>query len=340
VFSVFRTNDPGATWDAYAEAHPDGHLGHASAWARVLARAYRLEPVYLEARGRSGEIVGLLPLARFRSLLGTERLVSLPFLDSAGILADDPGVEAALLDAALAYGMSVELRQRRSLARVEVAASNRVDCFLTLARNGADALWRSLPGKVRNQTRKADKEGCTIDGDGDAVSAFQRLHRVHMRSLGSPAHASRFYKEVTREFGDRAVVLIAQRGGAVAGGLVALHFAGALTVPWASTLEEHRSSCVNNLLYWEALRRADAVGAREFDFGRSPRESGTHRFKRGWGAAERPLFWFRLDTSGRLRATQSESDSRVLRSFTHLWRRLPAPVCDHCGPLLRKRIAS
>jgi FemAB-related protein (PEP-CTERM system-associated) len=340
MWTVSRAEDPGSAWDAYAEAHPDGHLGHASAWARVLARAYELEPVYLEARTRSGSICGVLPLARFRSLTGAERLVSLPFLDSAGILADDPTVEAALVDAALGYGLSVELRQRRPLRGSDVDPSNRVDCFLPLAGDGEAALWRSLPGKVRNQTRKADKEGCAIDGAGDPVGAFQRIHRVHMRSLGSPAHAERFHAEVARQFDARALVLIARRGGAVAGGLVALRFAGAVTVPWASTFEEHRSSCVNNLLYWEALRRAAESGAREFDFGRSPRESGTHRFKRGWGTVERPLYWFLLDTSGHVRATQSESDSRALRSLTHLWRHLPTPLCDRCGPFLRKRIAS
>jgi hypothetical protein len=161
-----------------------------------------------------------------------------------------------------------------------------------------------------------------------------------MRELGSMPHAPVFHAEVARHFGPRAQVLVANRNGLPAGGLVALHFAGALTVPWASTLEEHRSSCVNNLLYWEALRRAEAAGAREFGFGRSPRASGTHRFKRGWGAVERPLYWFQLDTSGQVRATQSEADSRALQTLTRVWRRLPAGVCDRLGPLLRKRIAS
>ena len=85
---VFRT-DPGPAWDVFVEAHPDGHLGHASAWARVLSIAYGLEPVFLEARSAAGEIRGVLPLVRFRSLTGAERLVSLPFLDCAGVMADD-----------------------------------------------------------------------------------------------------------------------------------------------------------------------------------------------------------------------------------------------------------
>jgi serine/alanine adding enzyme len=344
VISVVRT-DPGPAWDAYAEAHPDGNLGHASAWARVLSVAYRLEPVFLEARGATGEIQGLLPLVRFRGLNGAERLVSLPFLDCAGVLADDARAEEALVDAALAHGLPVEHRQRAPLRRSPVDASTRVDCFLPLAGMGEEALWRSLPAKVRNQTRKASREGCVMDpADGEAgvepVCIFQQIHRVHMRELGSMAHAPAFHAEVIRSFGPRAEVLVARREHRPAGGLVAISFAGALSVPWASTLEEHRSSCVNNLLYWEALRRAEDLGAREFGFGRSPRESGTHRFKRGWGAADRPLYWFQLDTSGRVTSTQSEADSPGLQTLTRIWRRLPAGVCDRLGPLLRKRIAS
>ena len=333
--------DPGAAWDAFAESHPDGHLGHASAWARVLSRAYGLEPVFLQARGPSGRLRGVLPLVRFRSLSGAERLVSLPFLDCAGVLAEDAETEEALLRAALRHGSCVELRQRTPLRGVAVEPSNRVDCFLNLGGAGEDALWRSLPGKVRNQTRKATKEGCAIDAsDAEPVKIFQRIHRIHMRELGSPPHAERFHAEVVRQFGARAHVVVARHDGVAAGALVAIDFAGARTVPWASTLAEHRASCLNNLLYWEALRRADATDVREFDFGRSPRDGGTHRFKRGWGAAERPLYWFALDASGRVQTAQSEGDSPVLRSLTRIWRRLPARVCNRVGPLLRKRIAS
>jgi Acetyltransferase (GNAT) domain len=42
---------------------------------------------------------------------------------------------------------------------------------------------------------------------------------------------------------------------------------------------------VDNLISWEAIRWAIARGAREFDFGRSPCDNGTHRCKLGWGAA-------------------------------------------------------
>lgn len=69
-------------------------------------------------------------------------------------------------------------------------------------------------------------------------------------------------------------------------------------VPWASTLREHRSRGPNNLVYWEALQWAIHRGAQRFDFGRSPRAGGTHRFEVGWGAEERSPAWTRLGADG------------------------------------------
>ena len=75
-------------------------------------------------------------------------------------------------------------------------------------------------------------------------------------------------------------------------------------------------------------------------FGRSPRDSGTHRFKRGWGAREQPLAWIRLAPDGRPLSVEGPGDSGVLRAFSRAWTRLPVPVASWLGPHLRRRIAA
>jgi serine/alanine adding enzyme len=108
--------DPGPEWDAFVEAEPGGQLGHAAAWARVVREAYGLTPVYLEARNEQGAITGVLPLVRFRGLGAKLELVSMPFLDSGGVLARDTATGQALLDAALEFARelrasALELRE-------------------------------------------------------------------------------------------------------------------------------------------------------------------------------------------------------------------------------------
>jgi FemAB-related protein (PEP-CTERM system-associated) len=332
--------EPDATWDRYAEDHPRAALGHARGWREVFATAYAIDTQNLVAQDASGRPCGILALARFRSLSGGQSWVSLPFLDSAGVLADGPGPEAALLDAALALGGASELRQSGSLAALPTDASSRVEMILDLG-GGPDARWRMLPAKVRNQTRKARKEGLTIaPPDSDAVGDFHRVHCRGMRELGSPPHSERFFRSVAEVFGDRARFVVVRAGARTVGGLVAIEFGGIVTIPWASTLASERARCPNNLAYWEAIHWAEELGARAFSFGRSPRGSGTHRFKRGWGAREQPLHWLARDARGEVRAPGSAGDSRVLSALSQVWKRLPPAFCDWCGPQVRRRIAS
>jgi len=339
--------EPGAEWDAFVEATPGAGLGHAAAWHRVLREAYALAPEYLAAREVGGGIAGVLPLVPFRGLLGRLELVSLPFLDTAGVLAVSPAAEAALRDAALARAREIgavglELRQLAPLlAGPPPSELNRVDLVLALEAS-EEAQWKALPAKVRNQTRKAEREGLAL-AEGppeELLSGFYAPFLRNMRDLGSPVHARRFFGAAAAAFGQRLRFVITTLADRPVGGLVAIHFAGAVTVPWASTLREERQRCPNNRIYWEALRWSIARGAGSFDFGRSPRGSGTHGFKLGWGAAERPLAWLRLAPDGRSLAMPGPDTSAWLQRLSRVWARLPLALTARLGPPIRRRLSN
>ena len=335
--------EPGSEWDAFCAARPDAAVGHASAWAAVFREAYGLAPLYLEARDSAGGLGGVLPLVRFRTLRGRRELVSLPFLDVAGIVAGDPSAEDALLAAALDLARqhrvhAVELRQTAPPCGAPAhAAADRVDLALPLAAT-EEVQWQSLPAKVRNQTRKAQSEGLRIaSGPSESLRrAFYEVFRVNMRDLGSPVHGERFFAAAAAGFGSRLRFIVATLDDRPVGGLVAIHFGSTVSVPWASTLRSERSRCPNNLIYWEALRWAIAEGAARFDFGRSPRDSGTYRFKRGWGAEERPLACTRLAPDGAPLASSRAGESAVLKRLSRLWTAIPVPVSGLFGPRVRR----
>jgi FemAB-related protein (PEP-CTERM system-associated) len=342
---VVSCDAPGPEWDAYVEARPGATLAHAGAWARVLPRAYGVEACYLAARDAAGKLCGVLPLMRVRTLRGRVELVSMPYLDSGGILADHEEAARALLVAALeatrrAGAHALELRHLRPPAGLEAPDGDRVDLVLELAAS-EDEQWKALPATVRNQTRKAQREGLTLAEDGrEAWRAFCGPYEVNMRDLGSPPHARGFFRAAADAFGELLRFVVTLDGERPVGGLVAIHYAGAVTVPWAATLRAERSRCPNNLIYWEALRWAVTRGAREFDFGRSPRESGTHHFKRGWGARERALHWCRLEPGGAPLPAASPYDSGLLRGLSGLWARLPVALVRRIGPRVRPFLTS
>ncbi len=336
--------DPGE-WDAFATAHPGASLAHAAGWSEVLRRAYRLPVRRLAAREDSGHLAGILPLVPFRGLSGRRELVSMPFLDTGGVAAGPEAVpllrDGALGLAAALGARAVELRQPAPVEGLGGPSPgvDRVDLVLELEAD-PEAQWRRVGPKVRNQTRKAERSGLELAPSGwDLPAAFYGPYATNMRDLGSPPHALAFFRAIAEVFGEAARFVVARDGLRSVGGLVAIHFGDTVTVPWASTLRSERSRCPNNLIYWEALRWAIARGARRLDFGRSPRESGSFRFKRGWGAVARPLAWTRLDPSGRVQPWRSTRGAAAGR-LAAVWSRLPVPVATAAGSRLRRFIAS
>ena len=340
---------PGEEWDQFAEAHPDGRLGHAAAWAPILEAAYGLKPHYLAARAGNGDLVGLLPLVALRSRPGGKQsLISLPFLDSAGILASNPEVEAALLAHATsltAEGGSTGLELRQAGAWTgsgavdagSEASMDRVNLVLPL-KSSDESQWTALSAKVRNQCRKAEREGLTLAaGDASALlHGFLLPYRINMRDLGSPPHSAAFFDALARHFGDRVRFVVTQHARLSVGGLVAIRFGRRVYVPWASTLRSERNRCPNNQIYWEAIRWAIETGATEFDFGRSPQDAGTYRFKKGWGAVEEVLAWHWIDAAGHRTSRAAGTDNPIVRRLSRIWTRLPVSVATALGSRLRR----
>jgi FemAB-related protein (PEP-CTERM system-associated) len=334
----------GDEWDAFAESHPEVRLGHAAAWASVFSQAYGLESHYLGARDDRGTLRGILPLVLFRSRpSGPRRLISLPYLDGSGILALDREAEDELLGHALKLvsahrfaGLDLRSSSRAHRQLDESHAMDRVNLVLRLE-NDSEAQWKAFRAKVRNQTRKAEREGLELmDGDGAGLlAAFYEPFRVNMRDLGSPVHARAFFRIAAQRFGDRLRLIVTQNADRPVGGLVAIRFGHRVSVPWASTLRSERKRCPNNQIYWEAIKWAIETGATEFDFGRSPRDAGTYRFKKGWGAVEEPLDWRRYDSDGSRLPQATAAPGPALEQLSRLWTRLPVPIASWLGARIR-----
>jgi FemAB-related protein (PEP-CTERM system-associated) len=347
---VEEADEPGGDWDAFAADQDGRELGHAAAWARVLQDGYGLETRYLACRDPSGELAGVLPLCEIRTLKGQRELVSLPFHDTAGVLASGEASSRALVEAALGVARergcsALELRQASRSpglpAADEECSPGRVGLVLPLE-SSEEAQWSSVRAKVRNQVRKAHKEGLELAEwePPDLLDGFYECFAINMRDLGSPVHAKRFFGAMAEAFGERLRFIVAADRRRAVGGLVAIQTGNRVTVPWASTLRSERRRCPNNLIYWEALRWAVARGASQFDFGRSPVDGGTYRFKRGWGAQERPLPWLRLSPQGQPLPLSALGESRTLVGLSSLWSRLPVSLTRQLGPRLRRHISN
>lgn len=340
---IVRLDQPDKTWDRFVEQHPAATVAHLPGWGAVISRAYGHEPVYLMAT-EAGEVTGLLPLMLMQSRLFGRRLVSLPFLDYGGILAE-PGSEAetalarAALDLARQRGAhTVGLRQFHPTGLPQPPADGRVTMLLRLT--SEEAVWKALPPERRNRVRKGQKNGLRpVWGGAELIEDFYRVLATNMRDLGSPVHSRRFFQVMFEALTDVARLLVVRDADHRAlGAAVVLTFRDTIIVPgWVSSLREAFDLCPNFVLYWEAIRFGCQNGYRVLDFGRSFRHAGTFEFKRQWGAVPHVLPWIFVETvSGS--PPPVDQDASRFEALVRLWKRIPLPVANVLGPWIRGQV--
>jgi len=333
-------NDAGA-WDAFVSG-ASGTYCHAFAWKGVLEKAYRLRTHYLSIR-EGGEWAGVLPVALTPGLLpwSSPGAVSVPYCNYGGLLVAEGSDPVAARDAALSF-----LRDR-GINRLEVrnmgpaadgSSSEEVTLMLDLPEAGDFAL-EQIDGKARNQVRKAEREGLDVRWGREQGPALYDIYAQNMGRLGTPVHARAFINEILACFGEQADVLTVRFQGRAVAAMLVLKFGDTWVDPIASSLAEFKALNANMLMYWEALRRATQAGAKRFDFGRSRRNSGTHKFKQQWGAAEIPLNYHSYLNGEPVSAVSTDLyRSRRAVMFAKAWSILPGAVQNSLGPKIRRCI--
>ncbi len=324
-----------AAWNAFVRARAESCGYHRMEWLAIINEAFG-HPVFPLALHKNGQIRGVLPLALVASRLFGRFLVSLPFVNYGGVLAEDaPGREALLDTAKLLMSRlgaeSVELRHReRSLPDLP-AQQHKVSMLLPLAPE-PETLWNGFKDKVRNQVRKALKNGLTAtEGGLELLDEFYAVFCVNMRALGTPVYSSRFFHTVLRRLPEETrVIAVRQKGRCLAAGILYTP-GGTAEMPWASSLPEFRHLCPNNMLYWEAISRSCSRGCACFDFGRSTPDSGPWRFKRQWGAEALPLHWEYLLSQGKAVPALNPQNPKF-KMAVRLWKLLPLAVANTLGP--------
>ena len=327
--------------DAYVAAHPNGTSYHRGGWLEVFRAAFGHATRYLIA-DIDGRIAGVLPLVFFQSRLFGRFAVSMPFVNYGGVLADDPGIERALLDRAIkdvleAGCTHLELRHVRQQFANLVSKRHKVAMELPLF-GTVDEQWQALDRKVRNQVRKGEKSDLDVSVGGvELLPQFYSVFTRNMRDLGTPVYGQSFFRHVFATFPDESRVFVVQHKGQPIAASIVHWYRGTIEVPWASSLREFNPLCANVLLYWQMVRFAVERGFTTFDFGRSTPGENTYRFKKQWGAEPRELVWEYWMSEGRAMPELNPKNPKFALAIG-MWQRLPLPVTNRLGPLVVRNI--
>jgi FemAB-related protein (PEP-CTERM system-associated) len=383
-------------WDAYVDTHPKASLYHLYKWKNVIEKAYGHKGYYLAAskssensvesnefslnstsagklypqnlttgepssrgfQSQSKFIVGVLPLFNLKHFFFCNSLISIPFFDLGGILADDEDTEKALFAEALKLGQKlsvdrIELRHFNPIPWLNqnkivqpVKLSNTWTCTTKLHKvrmllelpESSQILMKSFKSKLRSQVKKPLKEGLNSRLGGiELLADFYKVFSTNMRDLGSPVHSKKLILNVLEEFPDRGKIIMVYKDDIPLACSIILGFKNVLENPWSSALRKYSRLSPNMLLYWTMLEYGCNHDFTYFDFGRSSPNEGTYKFKEQWGAKPFSLQWHYITSAGK-RIDEESSEKSKFEKAIHYWQKLPLSLTRILGPMIRKYI--
>lgn len=339
----FLDGDNEKSWDDYVNQHDQASIYHLSQWRHLINQQFGHNAEYLYAKQvNDGAIVGVLPLIQLKSRLFGNFMVSMPYFNYGGALADSSPVEVALMEYACerAKDLGVDHIEFRDMVSRGDRWPVRVDKVAMILEfpETADMLWQMLGAKRRAQIKRPLREGMeVVVGGDDLLDEFYEVFARNMRDLGTPVYGKSFFLAILKAFYTTShIVIIRHNNCAVAAGFL-LGWRSRLEIPWASTLRSANPLGVNMLLYWEVLKLAIEKGYKSFDFGRSTIDSGTFRFKKQWGAKPQQNYWhYCLHSDAEM--PQLTTRSAKYQLAISIWKRLPVGLTKWLGPNIVKNL--
>lgn len=330
-------------WDERLRSSDHCSFFHTASWARVLSDSYGYRPHYAGTI-TNGELTALLPVMEVDSFMTGKRGVSLPFTDKCKpLIQSEEGLEA-LLETVKDHGRQerwnyLDLRVGTGLAGTRPPYTVCYGHLLDLTR-GQDRLLAGLRDSTMRNIKRARNTGVriSITRSPEDLETFCRLNYITRREHGLPPQPDKFFRNMLRHVLDRGQgnVILATHGGRTIGGAVYLHFGKKAVYKYGASDRNYQHLRANNLIMWEAIEHYLSNGYRALDFGRTERENkGLLQFKRGWGAAEHLVHYYRYD----LRKESYVAGSlRVSGAHTGYFRRMPMPLLKMVGSLLYRHM--
>lgn len=325
---------------AYVDRHPGASIWHRPVISAFIESTYGHRTRYLSALDGNDRIVGVLPVVQLRSRLFGNFLVSMPYFNYGGVLADNKDVASALINTADQWRKTLdsehlELRFGRDYGFGLPQKTDKVTFWLPLP-DTVDELWESFHPKLRSQIRRGQREMTELTiGGPELLGEFYRVFSENMRDLGTPVYGRSFFRNLLTSLEGQVWLVIARIDGQAVGCAFLSDYRGRMEVPWASTLRRYNHASINMIMYWRMLEFAIQRGCEVFDFGRCSRDAGTYRFKQQWGAQPLNLYWDYVLPEGK-RLPALNPDNPKFKLMIAVWQRLPVWAANLIGPHIVK----
>jgi hypothetical protein len=320
--------DDDRVWDAFVLATPGGLLFHSSAYRDLLVEHLGCEAEYLTAR-RGGEIAGALPIM-WTGEHGKRICNSLPFYGShGGIVGTDPEATEALLaawneraagDETLSATMVANpFRDDEHEPPAHTLTDQRIGQVTRLPEPDPEALMGVYTKNGRRDVRRAQRRGVDVARDATRLDDVGRLHAENIRSIGGTPKSAEFFAAIPRHFepSEGYDVWVATIGDEMVAGMLVFYFGRVAEYFTPAVEPEHRADEPMAAILLEAMTEAARRGFRDWNWGGTwTAQDGVYRFKRKWGAEDRPYRYFvQVNDESLL----DETPERLLERYPHFY---------------------
>jgi Acetyltransferase (GNAT) domain len=235
----------------------------------------------------------------------------------------------------------IEVRARKMAPELAIAPLSHATTYkhhLLLLNKDPEALFRSFAkSSICQKVAKAAKDGVEIvEANSGGVDTCYRILAETRRRLSLPPMPFAFFAAMADVLWPAQMrMFIAMHHGQPVGCHIVL-ISRDLWISEHSGNSDHSTNGVNQLLYWETIRRAQACGAKAFSFGRtSAYNHGLLAYKRRWATVEEDVAEFVFpaergsDSSAIVRSNPESSVAYTLLKWTVA--NAPMPVCKAIG---------
>jgi hypothetical protein len=330
-------------WDELLLSTPGASFFHSTAWAKVLTESYKYQPVYFVAIN-SDKLDTLCAMMDVRSSITGRRGVSLPFTDYCEPIATGSTNFREMLNSVIAFGKKqnwkyLEFRGGEQFLKIEEPAEyfygHRLDLSL-----GPQEIFSSLRSSTRRNIKKAEKEdiSVSISTSHDTLQEFCRLNTLTRRDHGLPPQPYHFFRSLHNHVLSKNLgfIILAYSNDTAIAGNAYFHFGNQVIYKYGASDKQYQHLRANNLIMWEAIKWSCDRGYKSFCFGRTePDNEGLRQFKKGWGAKEYLIKYYKYDIQKDAFVKKSRTINPI---YNNIFGKLPPLLLNTLGALLYRHM--
>lgn len=330
-------------WDDLLVTSDQSTFFHTSAWAKVLHEAYSYKPVYFTLIQNS-KLKILLPVMAVKSLLTGSRGASLPFTDHCPAISENQNAFDEVFEHVIDYGKKANWKAIDLKCCVSYLRGTTLpyETFLTHdldVSQPEQEIFSSFRDSTKRNIKKAIQSGVQVKVQHslESVKEFYRLNCITRKAHGLPPQPFYFFKKIHEHIlsQNKGFVVLAAHKNKVIAGAVFFQFGQQAVFKYGASDPKYLDLRPNNLVMWEAVKWHCQNGFSTLNFGRTElQHNGLLQFKRGWGAEEEILNYYRYDLKENCFVVKNGG----IKSSYGFFKIMPAPLLRLTGNILYRHV--